>query len=240
MAYSREVRSIIGVVAAAGLQFRVTDVNTPKIHADTSWHYAPGTGGKGTAVDFGGVTPGTSAGSVAQMAAIWGAFRPHAPKLAELFFQSPETLMVVKNGVWRPGLATLGRTIWDAHRNHVHVAVKPGVFLIPEQVPKPVEAQAQTVPIRVSDYEEAAVKTMMVHIGKLDDQGRGWSDWNPGFGRDPNIVAVTLLGPSPGEDGYWPHQEKVQLSAQPRGGAVRVVVRGGTPGDTVTCWVTVS
>lgn len=91
----------------------------------------------------------------------------------------------------------------------------------------------------VHDYEEAATKTIMLHIGPLDSNGRGWADWQPGLGRDPIPVATTLLGPSPPDDGYWENQSHVQLSAQPRGGALRVVVRNGKPGDTVTLYATV-
>lgn len=106
--------------------------------------------------------------------------------------------------------------------------------------PPPTAAHTETVPIPVHDFEETAVKQTMMHIGPLDGNGNGYGDWQPGLGRDPNIVAVTLLGPSPPDDGYWPQQAKVNLSAQPRGGMARVVVRGGTPGDTVTAFVTVS
>lgn len=100
--------------------------------------------------------------------------------------------------------------------------------------------QATLQPAAVHDYEEAATKTTMIHIGKLDSNGSGWADWQPGLGRDPVIVGLVQLGPSPGDDGYWAHQSKVNLSAQPRGGAVRVVVRNGTPGDTVTAFITVA
>lgn len=110
-----------------------------------------------------------------------------------------------------------------------------------QPTPAPAE-HTQTVPIPVFDFEEAITKTTMVHCGPLDGDGNGYSDWDPGLGRDPNIIGVVLLGPSPPDDNppYWPDQAKVQLSAQPRGGKVRVVVRGGKPGDTVTAWVTVS
>lgn len=113
----------------------------------------------------------------------------------------------------------------------------PGTPALSTQQPAQVP---QTVPTPVYDYEEATTKTMMLHIGKLDGDGNGWADWQPGLGRDPIIVGVVQQGPSPPDDGYWPFQAKVQLSAQPRNGAVRVVVRGGTPGDTVTAWVTVA
>lgn len=125
----------------------------------------------------------------------------------------------------------------------------PGAINVAALLPVPPLAQpatvapahTETVPIPVHDFEEAVVKQTMVHIGPLDKDGNGWADWQPGLGRDPNIVAVVQLGPSPPDDnGYWPGQAKVNLSAQPRGGAARIVVRNGTPGDTVTAFVTVS
>jgi hypothetical protein len=149
--------------------------------------------------------------------------------------------------VWRDGLATLGATTWVAHKNHVHSAVPRGTFLTPAVViPPPPPAvvatpPVPTAPIPVHDFEEGAVKTTLMHIGPLDKDGHGWADWQAGLGRDPNPVALVLQGPSPPDDnGYWPGQEHVQLSAQPRNGVLRVVVRGGSPGDTVSCWATVS
>lgn len=116
----------------------------------------------------------------------------------------------------------------------------PGAINIIALLPAP-KAQASTLqPAPVHDYEEATVKTTMLHIGPLDSNGRGHSDWQPGLGRDPVPVALTLLGPSPPDDGYWENQSQVQLSAQPRGGALRVVVRNGKPGDTVTLYATVA
>ena len=100
--------------------------------------------------------------------------------------------------------------------------------------------QTPAIPAPVHDYEEAATKTTMLHCGPLDRDGNGWSDWQPGLGRDPVIVGLVQLGSSPADDGYWLNQSKVNLSAQPRGGAVRVTVRNGTPGDTVTAFVTVA
>lgn len=239
---SREVQGIIDYANATGIPCRVTATlgryvsreNPCDPHTATSLHCAEGTGGKGRAVDFGGAIPGTGAAAVKQMAALWEAFRPAAPRLTELFFNGPGITMVIKNGVWRPGLAALGPAGWATHRNHVHVSVPKGVFLTPPT------GHTETVPIPVHDYEEAATKTTMIHIGKLDDQGNGWSDWNPGLGRDPIIVGLVQHGPSPPDDGYWGGQAKVNLSAQQRGGAVRVTVRNGTPGDTVSAFVTIA
>lgn len=252
MSLSREAQAIIDFVEASGLPHRVTATlgryvsadNPCSPHTARSLHCADGTGGKGLAVDLGGAVPGVTTVTVGQMVAIWRALAPFAPKLAELFFNGPGITSVVKNGVWRPGPATLGATTWAAHRSHVHVAVPRGTFLKwpARPVAAPVAAvHTETVPISVHDFEEVSVKQTMVHVGPLDSNGNGWADWQPGLGRDPNIVGLVQLGPSPPDDnGYWPGQAKVNLSAQPRGGAVRVVVRGGQPGDTITAFVTVS
>lgn len=149
------------------------------------------------------------------------------------------------------GLKAMGRMTayqwkrFDGWCGHQHVpenrhwdpgAINPvmAALLAREEVSPPM------IPAPVHDYEEATTKTIQLHIGPLDKDGNGWGDWQPGLGRDPVPVAVTLLGPSPADDGYWPNQAGVQLSAQPRGGSLRVVVRGGTPGDTVTCYATVA
>jgi hypothetical protein len=244
MPHSREVQALIDFVEATGLPHRVTDVSTPGVHSNTSYHYADGTGGKGLAIDLAGAIPGTSKAMVEQMSALWRAFRPVAPKLAELFFQGPGIHMVVKNGAWRPGLQTLGQRTWDAHKTHVHVAVKRGVFLPPASpiaaAATPTVQPAVMVPAPVHDYEEATTKTMLVHIGPLDGNGRGWADWQPGLGRDPIPISALQHGPSPPDDGYWETQEKVNISAQPRGGSLRITVRNGKPGDTVTVWATVA
>lgn len=116
----------------------------------------------------------------------------------------------------------------------------PGAIDILALLPAPKNQASTMQEAPVHDIQEAATKTTMLHIGPLDSNGRGHSDWQPGLGRDPVPVALTLLGPSPPDDGYWPDQSNVQLSAQPRGGALRVVVRNGKPGDTVTLYATVA
>lgn len=239
---SRETDSLIayvkvrvpGAVVTGTLGRYISPADPCSPHSATSLHCADATDGKGLAVDWGG--------SEAQQAAVFNALRPVAGQMAELFHNGSGIIQVVKNGQWRDGLATLGAVTWQAHNNHTHSAVPRGTFLVPAPpVPVPAAAHTETVPIPVHDYEEAAVKTTQMHIGPLDANGCGWADWQPGLGRDPVPVAVTLLGPSPPDDnGYWPGQAKVTLAAQPRGGALRVVVRNGTPGDTVTAFVTVS
>lgn len=112
------------------------------------------------------------------------------------------------------------------------------VLPVPTPAPGP---SPPAPPLPGYDFEEGAMKAMMVHVGPLDNNGNGWADWQPGLGRDPIIVGVTQLGPSPPDDnGYWMGQAKVNLSAQPRGGVLRVVVRNGQPGDTITVWAAVA
>lgn len=240
---SREVEALIAyvktfvpdAVVTATLGRYVSKDNPCSPHAALSLHCADGTDGKGLAVDWGGTE--------AQQAAVFNALKPVAKQMAELFHNGSGITQVVKNGQWRDGLATLGTVTWRAHNNHTHSAVPKGTFLTPAVVvPPPAVAVAhtETVPIPVHDFEELAVKQTMMHIGPLDKDGNGHADWQPGLGRDPNIVGVVQLGPSPPDDGYWMGQAKVNLSAQPRGGAARIVVRNGTPGDTVTAFVTVS
>lgn len=238
MTISREAQSIIDYVESCGVPYRVTDVSGPG-HAPNSYHYAEGTGGTGLAVDFGGVTPGITPVTTVQMTDIYRALRDVAPQLAELIHNGPGTGQAVRNGRLMNGPSLYGPVVWAAHKNHVHVAVRPGVFLAPLK-PLVAESHTEVVPIPVHDYEEAATKTTRMIIGPLDKDGNGWSTWDPGFARDPVIVAVTLHGPSPADDGYWPQQSSVTLAAQPRGGKLLVTVRKGTAGDTVTAWVSVA
>lgn len=228
----RYVKAVAGdVVVTATVGTYISSANPCSPHAAGSYHCRPGTGGPGLAVDFGG-TP-------TQQAAAFDALRPVAGRLAELIHNPAGA---VKNGRWVDPLAVYGPTVWAAHANHTHVAVGVGVFLA---VPPPPVVADPPVPTAtpadpVHDFEEAAMKQMFMHIGPLDAQGNGWADWDPGLGRDPIIYSVVQQGPSPPDDGYWPGSAGVNISAQPRGGKVRVTIRRGTPGDTVSCWVSVA
>lgn len=134
MTISREAQAVIDFVEATGLPYRVTDVSGPG-HAKGSYHYAEGTGGVGLAVDFAGVTPGVTPVTVVQMAAIYRAFMAVAPQLAELIHNGPGTGMAVKSGRVMNGPSLYGPAVWDAHKNHVHVAVPRGTFLAPVSHP---------------------------------------------------------------------------------------------------------
>lgn len=226
---SRETDSIIAFVKASVPDAVVTatvgrylsPTNPCAPHSPGSYHCKEGTDGAGLAVDWGG-TP-------AQQLAAYRALEPVAAQLAELIHNAPGISRAVKNGQWVNPLVVYGAEVWAAHTNHTHVAVNVGTFLAAPAPPPP----PPMVPATVHDFEEGTMKSTMVHIGPLDKDGNGWGDWQPGLGRDPVWFSVALWGPSPGDDGYWPQQSKVNVSAQPHGGSLRITIRNGTPGDTV-------
>lgn len=128
MTVSREAQAIIDYVEASGLPYRVTDVNGPG-HAKGSYHYAKGTGGVGTAVDLAGTVPGVTAVTAVQMQAIWHVLMDQAANLAELIHAGPGITVAVHDGRRVDGQAFYGPVTWRNHRNHIHVAVRPGTFL---------------------------------------------------------------------------------------------------------------
>ncbi len=75
------------------------------------------------------------------------------------------------------------------------------------------------------------ITTNLFSVPALDDKGRGWVDLPAPWDQ---VVSVTGLGSSPGDDGgYWPH---VELDAQPRGDVTRVTIQGGEPGGRCSFW----
>lgn len=213
MTISRECQAIIDYAKAAGVLYRVTDINTPGVHTATSWHYAQGTGGIGTAVDLAGTSSGTTPAMVAQMTAIWKAFLPAGARLAELFFQAPGITTVIKNGKVMSALTVLSRSTWDAHRNHVHVAVRPGVFLVaPLPEPKGV-APVFNPPLQIVDF-----------LANPDGPG-GW-----GLGPDGGIYGLggcpwRGIDRQPLGKSYWEGRKAARLEAN--GSGYTVVATSG-------------
>jgi hypothetical protein len=203
-------------------------------HATSSLHYV------GRAVDLASLAgPGTD---TAQLLDINHAVMHLLPlsMISELIYAEAGAICV-HDGKIVDGLAVYGAETMHQHHNHVHLGVIPTFTYSGPAPPALAPAPAPQPTIGpVHDFEENAVKQTMIRVGPLDSNGNGWADWQPGLGRDPNPVGLVLLGPSPPDDGYWEGQSKVVVAAQPRGGALRVAVRGGTPSDTVTCFVTVS
>ena len=130
MTLSREVRSIIQYVDSTGLPYRITDINGPG-HSTGSYHYATGTAGTGLAVDFAGDTAGVNLKTSVQMVNLFRALWLVGPKLAELIHAGPGITRAIKNGREVDGAAFYGPVTWPDHRDHVHVAVPKGMFLMP-------------------------------------------------------------------------------------------------------------
>lgn len=106
-----ELHGIIRYLADSGVQFRITDVDTPGVHSPTSYHY------QGLALDLGS----TPAGDAQKLLAIFAAFGPVESRLAELAYRgAPYNI--------KQGLRVAPYDKYD----HVHVAVPRGTILKPE------------------------------------------------------------------------------------------------------------
>lgn len=150
MAYSKECLSIEQYLRDRNIAFNNPSPNqinggTPGVtHAPGSYHYRPGTGANGRAVDITGPSLST----------IYNAFVPAAAKLAELIFVGPNITQNVKNGKWVP--------IYDHAANaktHVHVAVELGVFL------------ATTPPANIQEASMAINKPAVAILSTNDGKG---------------------------------------------------------------------
>lgn len=224
-AISRESQAIIDYLESTGLPYRVTDVNGPG-HDDQSWHYVKATGGVGTAVDFGGVLPGITPATLAQMAGIYRALRDVAAQLAELIHNQPGISQAVKNGRLVDGASFYGPLVWPDHRDHVHVAVPRGTFLTPRRRPA---AGSGPPTVTATSYpgEDDMLIRHDVDIPALDGQGRGWVELDLAADR---VVSILVNGPYPPVDGYW---ELPAVARQDRGGKTIVALTEGSPGEAI-------
>lgn len=118
MANSAEVDGIIRYIMKTGVAFKVTDINTPGVHAATSYHYRNGTGGIGLAVDLAYLSPTQDS---PQLLSIFSQFGPVESRLAELIYAGAP--YNIKDGRRVPLYAA------SDHHNHVHVAVPYGTIL---------------------------------------------------------------------------------------------------------------
>jgi hypothetical protein len=94
------------------------------------------------------------------------------------------------------------------------------------------------------EFQEANMLATLVTVplaGAGDpNAGRGWNQWDPGFGRPPTVVSCFLQGPFPPRDGWgWP-KDGTTPCAQVDGNAVVVTVVGGEPGAQVGVFVSVA
>lgn len=158
--YSQEVSGIISYFASLHINGKVTDVNTPGIHAKGSFHYAQGTGAVGLAVDFGLDNPSYDD---PRYLTIFNVFKPVETRLAELICAVPGVAYNIKDGRRVPLYAQA------QHHNHVHVAVAKGVFLQPVGQPQP-EPPVTTRPMG------EGMKAIEFTKIQLDSSGQGYKD----------------------------------------------------------------
>lgn len=212
---SREVESIIAFVKASGVPYKVTDINTPGVHAVHSFHYAQGTGDVGLAVDFAGPTPNDQQA----MQKIFEVLSGQAPMLAELIHQGPGITKAVKNGKWSNGMSLYGPTTWAAHLNHVHVAVHLGTFLV---VPQIRAATVEPPTKKVLPLFEPPIQTEPIVADLACPTGGAWclaaSGAVYGWGGAPH------LGAPNGKD-YFAGRKAARL--EPVDGKYRVVAESG-------------
>lgn len=126
MAESLEVAALRNLARHIGA--RVTDTTTPGVHSVTSYHYAPGTGGVGLAVDLAELSgPSALTPGLARIARECARLVPNA---AELIYAEGPNLRLGKP--YQYGPLTL-----RMHRNHVHLAVNRGFrFEAPAPTPE--------------------------------------------------------------------------------------------------------
>ena len=94
---------------------------------------------------------------------------------------------------------------------------------------------APTVPPPVYDVEDATMKATYMEIGPLGEDGKGWTLWDPGLGRDPIAPDASVRANAPAADGY--SLKTPWVAAQARDGKVLVEVQGGPPGGKVPVFI---
>lgn len=120
---------MVALVRTFGLPHRITDVNTPGVHTPGGYHYKPGTGGNGLAIDLAWTTPYAlnPTGARAGMLALCKALEPYEHRFAELICS--HLPYSIKDG------RRVARYAVSAHYDHIHLAVPFGTFLVNVNAP---------------------------------------------------------------------------------------------------------
>ncbi len=137
---SQETDGIIAYLRSTGVAGMPTEINKPKAHGPTSFHYAAATkgpvrrfemcidhssGDQSVAVDW-GFRRGQR--DSAELLAIFNAFWAARSKLKELIYAGPGVTHWISNGKVYPR-SQMPKAVADMHHDHVHVAVAKGVVL---------------------------------------------------------------------------------------------------------------
>lgn len=95
---------------------------------------------------------------------------------------------------------------------------------------------------RLAEIEESAMQVGTVHVGPLDNDGNGWTRYDPGLGRTPVVVAASFVAVPPERDGYPFSRERITpvVSATAVGTEVLVVIQGARPGWVIATTIAVA
>jgi hypothetical protein len=202
--YSPEIITLINYLKRTGVPFRVTSTirwGAVTASGNKSYH------SRGTAVDFGGPTPGWDS---QDMADIFNAFVPIEKHLAELIYAGPQVSYNIKNGQRVPKYAQ------SIHHNHVHVAIKPGVNLDafgpqakehapegPAVTPEEVKERTDKPVAQVIHRPQGGYVVLQTKDGGVFDYGAGFHGSLVGQGSGP----AAGLAFTPSGNGYWIVQE---------------------------------
>jgi len=178
-------------------------------HVPDSRHCAPGTDGKGLAVDFTGPHGGVD---TPELEAIWAALHRVAPQLYELIYAGHQC---IKNG--KP--YTYGPEVIKGHHNHVHVSVNKGVFIRWTQQQTPSGSIHVGEPYEVTSLNVTNVDVTMPTGG----DGKGWATVHYPIDK---ILAALPQGLRPDAD----HQVLIgKVGLAPDGSNTVVSVEGWAP-----------
>lgn len=134
----------------------------------------------------------------------------------------------------RPAACAIMHREWTARKIDIRWSDRPidlraaVAAAIIRQNAAPASYDLSTLPAPGISYEEDDVQTQLVTLAHRGF-GRFVGAWNPGFGRDPVVVGVTLHGPAPDRtvggyydsgDGWWEATEHMTPRAQARAGHV--------------------
>lgn len=128
---SQEVRAIAALLRSTGLPHRITSTYRA---GGSSRHGQIGTGGVGLAVDVAGRIPFSvdRRAAEADMLAMAQALVPYSGQMYELIYAGLPFAIVRGR---RVPIAQVSPSLVAAHRDHIHIAVRKGVFLAP--IPHP-------------------------------------------------------------------------------------------------------
>lgn len=216
-----EDNSIIAAFAASGLEGQITDLNTPRVHDASSYHYrigrfasSPslrycadfGKGKEGCAVDVAQVPRAVD--SPKHMAVFDYFAAKYGPELTELIHGDAPFFIHLGR---RYPIAILDPAIRQAHRDHVHIAVAPGTALQVTGTPTTTPTPPKPLEDPVAPYITVICPTGGYWEVKTDNGGVDAYDGAPFFGSLPGLKvqpASPIIGLTPFVvdsvvKGYW-------------------------------------